>query len=125
MKSISLNHCTKLEQLPNVGPAIAADLRRIGILQPRSPENVRIPACWTCSFPRSDSWVAPRPDRGGRILLSGSENSGIRLRKRETAKEHKNLFHHSPLPLGEGQGERDNLSGNSSHPNPLSVGEGT
>ncbi|MBN2578596.1 MAG: helix-hairpin-helix domain-containing protein [Pirellulales bacterium] len=34
MKCISLNQCTRLEQLPNVGPAIAADLRRIGILRP-------------------------------------------------------------------------------------------
>ena len=27
--------CERLEQLPNVGPAIAADLRRIGVRHPR------------------------------------------------------------------------------------------
>ena len=30
--------CTTLEQLPNIGPAIAADLRRIGI---RAPQDLR------------------------------------------------------------------------------------
>jgi hypothetical protein len=27
--------CEQLEQLPNIGPSIAADLRRIGVLHPR------------------------------------------------------------------------------------------
>lgn len=33
--SADRNH-TKLEDLPNVGPAIAKDLRRIGVLEPES-----------------------------------------------------------------------------------------
>jgi len=33
-KAASAAECLRLEQLPNVGPAIAADLRRIGIRQP-------------------------------------------------------------------------------------------
>jgi len=28
-------HCTALEELPNVGPAIAADLRKIGVHKPQ------------------------------------------------------------------------------------------
>jgi hypothetical protein len=31
--------CTVLEQLPNIGPAIAADLRRIGIRHPRELQS--------------------------------------------------------------------------------------
>ncbi len=34
-KARSAADCERLEQLPNVGPAIAADLRRIGIGHPR------------------------------------------------------------------------------------------
>ena len=34
-KAESAAHCDTLEQLPNVGPAIAADLRLIGIQHPR------------------------------------------------------------------------------------------
>ncbi|HZV92322.1 MAG TPA: helix-hairpin-helix domain-containing protein [Caldimonas sp.] len=33
-KAASAAECQRLEQLPNVGPAIAADLRRIGIAHP-------------------------------------------------------------------------------------------
>lgn len=33
-KAPSAAHCTRLEQIPNVGPAIAADLRLIGIATP-------------------------------------------------------------------------------------------
>jgi hypothetical protein len=33
-KAPSAQACRHLEQLPNVGPAVAADLRRIGIEQP-------------------------------------------------------------------------------------------
>jgi len=33
-KAASAAECLRLEQLPNVGPAIAADLRRIGIEHP-------------------------------------------------------------------------------------------
>ena len=33
-KADSAAHCKRLEELPNVGPAIAADLRRIGIERP-------------------------------------------------------------------------------------------
>lgn len=33
-KAASAQACHRLEQLPNVGPAIAADLRRIGVEQP-------------------------------------------------------------------------------------------
>jgi len=33
-KAASPAECLRLEQLPNVGPAIAADLRRIGIQHP-------------------------------------------------------------------------------------------
>jgi hypothetical protein len=34
-KAISATECTTLEQLPNIGPALAADLRLIGIHEPR------------------------------------------------------------------------------------------
>ena len=33
-KALSADTCERLEQLPNVGPAIAADLRAIGIQHP-------------------------------------------------------------------------------------------
>ena len=33
-KATSAAECLRLEQLPNIGPAIAADLRRIGIERP-------------------------------------------------------------------------------------------
>jgi Pathogenicity locus len=33
-KARHASECRQLEQLPNVGPAIAADLRRIGVLHP-------------------------------------------------------------------------------------------
>lgn len=34
-KAASAADCERLEQLPNVGPAIAADLRALGIVHPR------------------------------------------------------------------------------------------
>jgi hypothetical protein len=34
-KAASAAECTELEQLPNIGPALAADLRLIGIKRPR------------------------------------------------------------------------------------------
>jgi hypothetical protein len=34
-KAASAEQCTVLEDLPNIGPAIAADLRRIGVRTPR------------------------------------------------------------------------------------------
>jgi hypothetical protein len=34
-KAASAAECTALEQLPNIGPAMAADLRAIGIRHPR------------------------------------------------------------------------------------------
>jgi hypothetical protein len=34
-KATAAQECTLLEQLPNIGPALAADLRRIGIRTPR------------------------------------------------------------------------------------------
>jgi len=37
-KAASAAECTALEQLPNIGPALAADLRRIGI---RNPADLR------------------------------------------------------------------------------------
>ena len=33
-KACSADDCQTLEQLPNIGPAIAADLREIGVLSP-------------------------------------------------------------------------------------------
>src|SRR3954451_16073740 len=33
-KAKTADQCERLEQLPNVGPALAADLRRIGIARP-------------------------------------------------------------------------------------------
>jgi hypothetical protein len=33
-KAASADDCQRLEQLPNIGPALAADLRRLGIQQP-------------------------------------------------------------------------------------------
>jgi hypothetical protein len=35
-KAATADECTTLEQLPNVGPAMAADLRRLGIHTPQS-----------------------------------------------------------------------------------------
>ena len=35
MKARHAEECEDLEQLPNIGPAIAADLRRLGVMQPR------------------------------------------------------------------------------------------
>jgi hypothetical protein len=34
-KAVSAADCTALEQLPNIGPSLAADLRLIGIREPR------------------------------------------------------------------------------------------
>ena len=34
-KAADAAHCETLEQLPNIGPSLAADLRSIGIRQPR------------------------------------------------------------------------------------------
>jgi hypothetical protein len=34
-KVANASECTSLEQLPNIGPALAADLRLIGIREPR------------------------------------------------------------------------------------------
>lgn len=34
-KAASAEHCQQLEQLPNVGPAMAGDLRSLGLLHPR------------------------------------------------------------------------------------------
>lgn len=34
-KAIDAAHCRSLEQLPNIGPSLAADLRSIGIREPR------------------------------------------------------------------------------------------
>jgi hypothetical protein len=34
-KAASAAECQKLEQLPNIGPSLAADLRLIGIVHPR------------------------------------------------------------------------------------------
>jgi hypothetical protein len=38
-KARTAAECERLEQLPNIGPAIAADLRRIGIERPRDLRN--------------------------------------------------------------------------------------
>jgi hypothetical protein len=38
-KATSADACTVLEDLPNIGPAIAADLRRIGVRTPRELKN--------------------------------------------------------------------------------------
>ena len=35
LKARHADECEALEQLPNIGPSLAADLRSIGILQPR------------------------------------------------------------------------------------------
>ncbi len=34
-KAASAAECQQLEQLPNIGPSIAADLRRVGVLRPQ------------------------------------------------------------------------------------------
>jgi hypothetical protein len=49
-KAASAQACHRLEQLPNVGPAIAADLRRIGVEQPadlrgRDPYTLYLSLC--------------------------------------------------------------------------------
>lgn len=35
LKARSANECERLEQLPNIGPSLAADLRRVGVQHPR------------------------------------------------------------------------------------------
>jgi Pathogenicity locus len=35
MKASHCDDCQSLEQIPNIGPAIAADLKRLGITQPQ------------------------------------------------------------------------------------------
>ena len=35
LKARSANECEVLEQLPNIGPSIAGDLRRLGVVHPR------------------------------------------------------------------------------------------
>jgi hypothetical protein len=35
LKARFADECTALEQLPNIGPSLAADLRSIGVLHPR------------------------------------------------------------------------------------------
>jgi len=35
MKARSAAECERLEQLPNIGPSLAADLRRLGVLHPQ------------------------------------------------------------------------------------------
>jgi len=35
VKARSANECSALEQLPNIGPSLAADLRSIGVRHPR------------------------------------------------------------------------------------------
>ena len=35
LKARSAGECESLEQLPNIGPSIAADLRRIGVVHPQ------------------------------------------------------------------------------------------
>jgi len=35
VKARSAGECEQLEQLPNIGPSLAADLRRLGVLHPR------------------------------------------------------------------------------------------
>ena len=73
---------TTLEQLPNIGPALAADLRLIGIRTPARSARARplravpavvrghrpaarIRACSTPSWPPPISCAAPRPRPGG------------------------------------------------------------
>jgi len=34
MKATRAEHCHTLEQIPNIGPALAADLRILGLLTP-------------------------------------------------------------------------------------------
>jgi hypothetical protein len=38
-KAVSADVCQALEQLPNIGPALAADLRRLGIRHPAELKN--------------------------------------------------------------------------------------
>lgn len=38
-KAACADECQRLEQLPNIGPSIAADLRRIGVLSPQALRN--------------------------------------------------------------------------------------
>ena len=38
MKATTAHDCRRLEQIPNIGPSLAADLRRIGI---RAPSDLR------------------------------------------------------------------------------------
>jgi predicted flap endonuclease-1-like 5' DNA nuclease len=38
-KAVSADVCQALEQLPNIGPSLAADLRRLGIRHPAELKN--------------------------------------------------------------------------------------
>jgi hypothetical protein len=68
----------RLEDIPNVGPAIAADLLQLGITTPAglsaaSRASVTILACWTRSSPSSVSWKVGRRSLGGSTRRKGSE----------------------------------------------------
>jgi hypothetical protein len=85
---VANRNLTNLEDLPNVGPAIAKDLRRIGVLEPKalvgrdpfamffaaSLASATILSCWTRSSPPSASWKVGRRNRGGRSRRNGNEN---------------------------------------------------
>jgi hypothetical protein len=46
----SRSEFTELEQLPNVGPAVAADLRRLGVARPQDlPNAIRMPCTTNCA----------------------------------------------------------------------------
>ncbi len=90
-KARTAAECERLEQLPNIGPSLAADLRRIGIERPvdlhgqdafalyrrcaRRPASARTRACSTPSWPPPTSCAAPPPRRGGNTRPSARRPS--------------------------------------------------
>ncbi len=86
-KAAAVRELARLEEIPSVGPAVAADLRQLGINQPadlpgRDPYGMyddlcRItgqrmtPACSTRSSPLSGSWRVSRKSPGGSARQKG------------------------------------------------------
>ena len=63
-KARSAEECERLEQLPNIGPSVAALLRRIGILHPR---DLQRGAAEVTHEPLGADGLRPRSDVGGEL----------------------------------------------------------
>jgi hypothetical protein len=104
-----------LDDIPNVGPAVATDLRRLGIMTPaellgRDPyasmttcagslANATIRACSTRSSPLFDSWRAHRRGRGGHIEEISCKDAKAQSKQEEDNTNHLGLTCFAPLRL--------------------------